>query len=89
MHKKCRSWSEVREIEEYTWYNQSLIPLELELCYKPHHHHDVDYIYFDEQLRNLGKDGGQGPIDIETEELCEDLCQIHRGTGTLKEYVLS
>lgn len=77
METQCRNWRE----------DEGKLKIDHRFCYEPHFHHDTDYVWFNGQKRNLGRDGHQGPIAQDAEDVCEDMCQVYLGTGTLREYV--
>ena len=56
------------------------------LCYKPHHKHDMDYLTFNDQQRNLGWSGGQEPVAAYLEPgTCETLCHENMDMPVLQD----
>ncbi|KAL9131258.1 MAG: hypothetical protein Q9175_006809, partial [Cornicularia normoerica] len=71
-YKTCRTWPGYLAVQDFRREHDD------RLCYKPRRHHGDDFIYFNKQKRNLGQDGGQGPVwqdKMESEKVCEGMCR--------------
>ena len=71
-HKWCRTWPGWETVQDDRKEDED------RLCYKPRRHHGTDYIFFNHLKRDLGEDGGQGPLwtnQTESEKACEGLCR--------------
>ena len=85
-NKVCRIWPGP---PDDNWINGD------RFCYLPHENQYSavdDYILFDEQKRNLGLEGGQGPTFQPQElvdDVCTEFCDMHAGLPYLKDSKLA
>ena len=80
MHDVCKLW------EGYETIGDERIRRTDMLCYYPNYKHGVDYIAFNDQKRNLDRDGGQKPrMRPLAPGTCETLCQDNMGMPVLQD----
>lgn len=84
MRQTCKLWRGWETLHA----TNDRVEREDELCYLPNYKHGNDYIFFNRQMRNLGKDGGQHAVfkwDRETDELCDGMCREYLDMGILQD----
>ena len=81
MDSLCKHWEGYETVED----NQK-VGRNDEFCYLPHRKRGADYMTFNNQRRNLGPNGRQGPIvGVLEPGTCENLCRDNMDMDVLRD----